>query len=133
MTLRDVLQNTRLIVKIGTVNGGGWLFVGRPSDMLDNAEEYESIRLEKLDRGVKTCLRYRGSQKWMMKAEGVRRYKEESLPLLDRQVQEVYMSNPIVDIAQCIRIDGNEIGGYWMVQEVGDSPIFLKGVTKKYE
>jgi hypothetical protein len=133
MTLRDVLQNTRLIVKIGTVNGGGWLFVGRPSDMLENAEEYEVLRLERLEKGIKACYRYRDSKKWMRKADRIRKYMEEALPLLDRQVREVYASQSSIDITQCILVDGNEIGGYWMLSEVGESSVAFKGVTMKVD
>ena len=43
MNLRKQLSKARMIVKIGTINGGGWIFVGKPKEMLEHATEYDVL------------------------------------------------------------------------------------------
>ena len=69
----------------------------------------------------------------LLAAAWFEKYKKDCLPLLDREVRESYMSEPIVDDARCILIDGNEIGGYWMVSEAKESPVSFKGLSQRLE
>ena len=125
MQLREALKGNK-IIKLGAINGGSWFFVGSANVLLNKADEYDKIIMEYIYRKHREAIKRRKKDMADFYAD----YEDKVLPLLDREVRDVFESDPLADHTLNILVDGNEIGGYWISSEA-KHPFKLTGIWKK--
>ena len=106
MKLSQALTQINKPVKIGTMQGSGFVFIGKAEDAL---KKLEKIRIGDFKRDPKDEVYVR-------------------IPWPERKVIETYESSKVIDDCLIVIIEGAEVGGRWFL---GDTPIFAGRAVKE--